>query len=141
MKQILLITIGLSVALWADFSRDDSTQIVTDSTTGLQWQDNAIGNTMPWEDAIAYCKALEIDTHSDWRLPNINELKTIIDRGKVFPAIVDGFTNTSSNYYYWSSSTYEGRKGNAWRVYFYSGRTFSYYKDTSYYVRCVRVGQ
>jgi hypothetical protein len=140
MKQILLITIGLSVALWADFSRDNSTQIVTDSITGLQWQDNSIGSTMPWEEAIAHCKALELDTHSDWRLPNINELKTIIDRSKVSPAIVDGFTNTSSGSY-WSSSTYEGDKRYAWDVYFYSGYTSSYGKGNSTYVRCVRVGQ
>ena len=137
MKQILLIIL-MTIGLLANFTK--SGNIVTDSTTGLQWQDNATGSTMPWKDAIAYCTALELDTHSDWRLPNINELKTIIDRSKGSPAIVDGFTNTSS-YFYWSSSTYEGSKGSAWYVDFYSGGTNFNYKNDSYYVRCVRVGQ
>jgi len=138
MKQILLIMIGLSVLSYADFTK--SGHIVTDSTTSLQWQDDAIGSTMDWQSAINHCEALTLESYSDWRLPNINELKTIIDRTKVSPAIVDGFENASSNDY-WSSTTYEGNKNLAWDVDFYSGSTNYSYKGNSYYVRCVRAGQ
>ncbi len=138
MKQILLIMIGLSALLSADFTK--SGNIVTDNTTQLQWQDDAIGNTMDWQSAIGHCESLPLDGYSDWRLPNINELKSIIDRSKVDQAIADGFDYTSS-LHYWSSTTYEGDKGYAWNVYFYGGSVRSHNKSNDFYVRCVRAGQ
>ena len=132
--------IGLSVGLMADFTRDTSTAIVTDSATGLEWQDDAIGSSTTWQSAIDRCENLTLGGQSDWRLPNINELKTIIDRSKVNPAIISAFTQTSSDGY-WSSTTTEDYKDNAWGVYFYDGYVGSHGKDNYYYVRCVRAGQ
>ncbi len=129
--------IGLSL-LNAEFIK--SGDIVSDSVSGLEWQDNAVGSTMPWEDAIAHCEELVLGGYSDWRLPNVNELKSIVDRSKDYPAIVNGFENTSSNNY-WSSTTNEGYKSDAWIVYFYSGDVYNYDKDNGSYVRCVRDGQ
>jgi len=129
--------IGLSL-LQADFSKTGD--IVKDSVSGLEFQDDAVGSRMKWEAAISHCEALSLGGHSDWRLPNINELKTIADRSKRNPAIVDAFTHTSSNYY-WSSTTYEGNKDNAWVVNFNGGGVYYDGKDGSNYVRCVRDGQ
>lgn len=140
MKQILLITLGLSLFLCADFTRD-ANGIVTDSTTTLQWQDNAIGSTMNWEDGIAHCEALDLDG-TGWRLPNINELKTIIDDNNVNPAIINTFTQTSPNNY-WSSTTYGDDPGRyaAWYVYFYPGSVHYTHKGDLMNIRCVRGGQ
>ena len=137
MKIILLIMIGLSL-LKAEFLKNGD--IVKDSVSKLEWQDNAVGSTMAWEDAITHCEELSLGGHSDWRLPNINELKSIVDRSKDYPAIVNGFENTSSNRY-WSSTTYEGYKGSAWIVTFSYGYVGYYRKGHNYYVRCVRDGQ
>lgn len=139
MKQILLIILGLSLFLSADFTRD-ANGIVTDSTTTLQWQDDAIGIQMTWEESIAYCEALDLDGMG-WRLPNINELQSIIDDSKFNPAIVNGFTQTSSNGY-WSSTTYGdvNTRYAAWYVYFYPGSVHFTNKYDKYYVRCVRGG-
>ena len=142
MRAILLIMIGLSL-LHAELTRDTTTGIVSDSATGLMWQDNMVGTTANWQGAIDRCEELILGPHSDWRLPNVNELKSIVDRSKVNPAIKDGFINTSSSYY-WSSTTNEPYKDYAWNVYFGNGRVDSYYKDDkgySTYVRCVRAGQ
>ena len=38
----------------------------------LQWSKEAAGT---WHAAVAYCKNLTEDGHSDWRLPNIDELR------------------------------------------------------------------
>ena len=137
MRTILLIMIGFSL-LQADFIKTGD--VVKDTVSKLEWQDNAIGSPTTWQGAIDRCESLTLDGHSDWRLPNINELKSIIDRSKSNPAIVQGFKNTSSGNY-WSSTTHEGYKGNAWFVYFSYGVVGDNGKDLNNYVRCVRDGQ
>jgi hypothetical protein len=122
----------------ASFSK--SANIVTDSNTGLQWQDNEIGSTMTWQSAIDHCEALSLDSYSDWRLPNVNELKTIVDRSKYSPAMVSGFSNVSSGGY-WSSSTYKNDSSFAWIVFFRNGGVGSRSKSSSDGVRCVRAGE
>lgn len=129
--------LGLSVGLMADFVRDANTKIVSDSTTKLEWQDDAIGKVKTWQSAIDGCENLTLDGNG-WRLPNINELKSIIDKGRVNPAIVNAFTQTETTYYYWSSTPYEGYEDGAWVVDFYDGSARSNYKGTTLYVRCVR---
>jgi hypothetical protein len=142
MKQILLILIGLSITIQADdFSRDDSTNIVTDSLTNLQWQDDEEAKTVEkdWQSAIDYCEALELGGKDDWRLPNYTELKSIVDRGSFNPAIYSSFQNIASNNY-WSSTTNASISSFAWVVNFDYG--YDYYNDKSYsyFVRCVRAG-
>ena len=43
----------------------------------LQWSEKA-PTKMEWYNAINYCKTLDEGGHKDWRLPNIDELKTLI---------------------------------------------------------------
>ena len=140
MKKILLVTIGLSAMLFAGFTRNGN--IVTDTTTGLQWQDNTEAKTVTktWIEAINYCENLTLGGYNDWRLPNINELKSIVDRSKSNPAIVDTFINVVSSVY-WSSTTIVEYKGNAWVVNFDDGNVHNGYKYSRPYVRCVRAGQ
>ena len=115
--------------------------IVTDSATGLEWQDDAVGTKTIWQDAIARCETLTLDAKSDWRLPNLNELTSIVDDTKSYPAIdTTVFNNTISNYY-WSSTTIAGSTNYAWRVYFNYGPQYGNYKTDNSYVRCVRAGQ
>ncbi len=140
MRAILLLMIGLSTSLLADFSRSNG--VVTDNTTGLQWQDDYSDNggdikSAKWTGAIAYCEDLTLGGHSDWRLPNKKELLSIVDYGKYSPSIDAVFTHTASRYY-WSSTSHANDAGYAWIVAFGYGYTYSYYKSYSYYVRCVR---
>jgi hypothetical protein len=134
--------IGLSVAMLAGFSK--SGNIVTDSVTGLQWQDNSDNNDsnkrVTWTGAISYCEQIEIDGHDDWRLPNINELESITDLSRSAPAIDPTFQHTASDGY-WSSTTIVGHEGNAWGVYFHDGGDDWDDKDGTTYVRCVRARQ
>jgi len=140
MRQILLITLGLSTALFASFSKNGN--IVTDGSTGLQWQDDAIGSIMVWRAAIDYCENLTLDTYSDWRLPNLNELISIVDDTKVSPSIdTTVFQNTASaSGHYWSSTSYRSSY-RAWYVDFNEGTTVTRDKTYHYDVRCVRAGQ
>ena len=139
MKVILLLMIGLSM-LHAELTRDATTGIVTDSTTGLMWQDNEVGTLINWQGAIDRCEALTLGTHSDWRLPNINELTSLVDDTRYDPAISSEFQNTIS-YIYWSSTTYAFNADYAWLLGFTLGAQGGSRKTNSRYVRCVRAGQ
>lgn len=139
MRVIFLIMIGLSVSAWAGLSK--SGNIVSDSTTALQWQDNEVGSEMTWEDAITHCEDLVLDGHSDWRLPNLKELTSLVDDSRVSPSIdTSVFEYTTSNLY-WSSTTYAGNASLAWSVHFSSGSQYYSNKGNNPYVRCVRAGQ
>ena len=140
MRRILLMMMGLSsIILSTDLNKNSN--VVSDSRTSLEWQDNNETNSTQrtWQNAIDYCEALSLDTYNDWRLPNINELKTLIDRNKKDPAIKGNlFKYVNSDYW---SSTSAVRYNSAWTVGFYKGNVNDFDKDDSYYVRCVRAGQ
>lgn len=128
----------VSISLMADnFVRDTSNDIVTDVTIGLQWQDDT-NISKNWEDAINYCEALTLGGKSDWRLPNINELTSLVDDTRRDPSISNVFKNIISNYYL-SSTTDVIYNDNVWIINFGDGDQGYFNKaDRSYYVRCVR---
>jgi len=132
--------IGLSVSLMADFTRDGTTGIVTDSVTGLQWQDDATPSMMTWQDAIDYCEALSLGGNNDWRLPNMNELTSLVDDTVYNPSISNVFQHTVSSDY-WSSTTIAGGTSYAWIVDFGDGDQNGDDKTGNNFVRCVRAGQ
>ena len=117
---------------------------VTDNDTGLMWQKNTAPGTYTWEQALAYADTLSLAGHNDWRLPNRNELQSIVDYNRDNPSIDPIFSNTVSSYY-WSSTTNANDPYGALVVYFgLWGGGGVYHGDKSlsyYYVRAVRAGQ
>lgn len=112
--------------------------IVIDHTTGLQWQDDIDAGTITkdWEEAKSYCEAKTLGGYSDWRLPSIKELQTIIDYGKE-PSIGVFFENVGLNSGYYSFNKFSNL--GVYSVFFRSGATS--YSNNNSYTRCVRVGQ
>lgn len=136
--KIIFLVIAFFTFLYGDFTR--SGDVVRNNHSELEWQDDTIGTTKKWRDAIDYCSTLTLGGESDWRLPNIIELKSIVDRSRQNPAIVPEFLNTDSNQY-WSSTTYDSDKTLAWIVVFSDGKAASGLKTYNKRVRCVRGGQ
>jgi len=79
--------------------------------------------------------------HSDWRMPSLQELRSIANRGGYTPSIDPiYFPNTPSSYF-WSASPNAYDSGYAWDVHFYYGNSHHDNRDNSYRVRAVRGGQ
>lgn len=132
----------------SNLSRDESSKIVTDWTTGLQWQDDESADTtrLSWEEAIDYCEnTLTLGGWLDWRMPNANELFSIMDHSRRDPAIdTSVFVNTdiSLTTPTWTSTTNHSATEKAWGVYFGTGLFLSGGTKTfTYNVRCVRGGE
>jgi hypothetical protein len=140
MKNTLILMMLLAVVSQADFTRAD--QMVTDSSTALVWQDDAEAKTteLAWTDAIDYCEALALEGHTNWRLPNFNELYSITDKSKSDPAMDATFQNVVSGGY-WSSTTLVASSASAWVVFFFDGEVIAGAKTSERFVRCVRDGQ
>ena len=58
--------------------RDDGAGTVSDLNTGLSWV-KVRGQKMTWEDAVAGAAACRVGGHSDWRMPTIKELYSLIN--------------------------------------------------------------
>ncbi len=90
---------------------------VTDSATQRMWQQKDDGVRREWKQALAYCEALDLAGHRDWRLPDTKELQSIVDYDKpAFPAIdesVFGITKDSDTLDFWTSTTFGDIKSHA----------------------------
>jgi len=133
---------------------------VTDNFTGLIWLRNAncanAGRT--WADALNDVVSLNTDgkmnsnncgdssnggSHqTDWRLPNLRELQSLIDYQNGNPALPTShpFIGVQMSYY-WSATTYVGITSVAWYVSLNNGYVASGNKSTTGLVWSVRGGQ
>lgn len=91
-----------------------------------------------WLNAINFCNNLNL-AGKVWRLPNITELRSIIDHSfGTSPVINTAIFPGTVSQYYWTSSTYRLLASQAWAINFMSGYTSgTTAKSTAYYVRCV----
>ena len=152
-RVLMLMVLSHGVAFGAFINNGDGT--VTDTATGLMWQEET-ADEMTWEEAITYCEDLSLGGYTDWRLPNRNELQSIVDYSEYNPAVdTNAFPDTMSSDY-WSSTTNADLTDNAWLVNFNYGYVYTVHawiailynggvshdgKSDSYYVRAVRGGQ
>ena len=114
---------------------------VTNTDTGLMWQQDTAPETYTWQEALSYCENLTLAGYDDWRLPNVNELHSIVDYSTYDPSIKTTFSPNTVSSYYWSSTSNAGDPIYAWVVYFGSGAMYFGPKSYLYYVRAVRSGQ
>jgi hypothetical protein len=116
---------------------------VADLASGLTWQKTDEGVGLTWEQALSYCNGLSLGGHSDWRVPEVKELLSIVDRSRLSPALDQtrfGTLHPWVHMTYWSSTTDASLVAQAWFVNFNWGSTGRTAKTagTSNSVRCVR---
>jgi len=112
--------------------------VVTDSVTGLMWQKTHQATS--WMGTMKYCENLTYAGYSDWRVPNKNELASLLNYDKIsapYSNLPDDMPD-----YFWSSSpsldTSVYGIYQAWIVNFNGGLVSSSSRTGYYYVRCVR---
>ena len=122
---------------------------------GLRWSNEA-PRKMEWDEAINYCKNLNEGGYSDWRLPNIDELRTLIqnhsgtqtggscqisDKAGKLSVSRDwtrddcggrgrgnNFSKLGDAGWFWSSSAVDNNDRRAWYVGFNYGHVNGYFK-------------
>ncbi len=62
-----------------DDNDDDASPAATwtDASTHLMWEVGKSGGR-DWDSALTYCTGLSLAGYGDWRLPTINEMRTIV---------------------------------------------------------------
>ena len=134
------------------------------AANGLEWQAGQVEKAASWDAAKTYCDSLELAGKSDWRLPNIDELKSLSTCDKTAACGITteclSFTscggqqcksNTCASGHYlpaevgqqtdscWTSNEESVSTSKAWLVNFLNGSVFYQAKTADYYyARCVR---
>lgn len=118
---------------------DNTDGTITDNTTDLMWEKVESTQQKPWVDALAYCENQTTGSHTDWRLPNIREIVSILDYTKVRPALSSIFTQSATTTSDWSSTpaTFFTLIG-AFEASMATGSTLNTFPTTPYNMRCVR---
>ena len=86
---------------------------VTDSITGLMWQQND-GGEMMIENAIIYCDTLTLGGYTDWRLPNAHEAFSILNHQYTNPAMDVSVFKTTAAEYWWTSDRQANDQSKIW---------------------------
>jgi hypothetical protein len=115
-----------------------SANTIFDGRTGLYWQKATIAPSS-WSAAVAACDALTLDGFTDWRLPSMKELGSIVDDNSTNPAISPLFTERQAEAF-WSSTPLGGWPADAYAIHFGNGSSSGINTpgSTLLRVRCVR---
>jgi len=156
--QTRTVTIDANKSITACFCHhftDNGDNTITDNRTGLMWIKNPalvtgfyIVGGFPkqfyWDgldlpnSASAACASLNYVGHTDWRLPTLVELQTIVDNSRTNPSIDPTYFPSTQSLQYWSSTADDSNPGNYYYVDFSNGTSGSYGAYTPSFVRPVR---
>lgn len=138
------------------FSFTDNGASVVDASTNLEWQKCALGQVystgsgcegipfeLTWKQA--FIKAGQFSENpilaggSQWRLPNVKELSTLIDSACYNPASNQGVLPGLGSFHYWTATNnFQGGGGDAWAVDFTLGSINRFNKTATYRVILVK---
>ena len=154
-----LLLVASTLLAWPAWSAapftDNGNGTVTDGTTHLVWDQCPYGLTGSacntgtallgdWAGALnaaATANAAHYKGFNDWRVPNLNELESIVKIDRFNPAADSAAFPGQPNERFWTSTSQEPAPGFVWLVYFGDGGIELNHKGNYFYVRLVRSGQ
>jgi hypothetical protein len=119
---------------------------ITDNLTGLTWEQKTAENEQylyTYSDACNYCESLNLAEHDDWRVPTRKEYSTLLNLGRVSPALDTAFFpfyTSAIEVYYWTSSLYQLDPTKMWTIQISFGtiEKYPYSEASPIKIRCVR---
>jgi len=142
--------------------------MVTDPRTGLTWMRCSLGQhwqagacegeaqEFSWDEARAVAQGFRYGGRDDWRLPDIDELRSLVlcsqgmegegrrarcRSGSTWPTIDTRVFPDTPDGYYWSVTPYQGDSKHAWILLLRDGGAYDGYdRDWDHHVRLVRGG-
>lgn len=110
---------------WPDPRFRPAEEGILDRLTGLCWKSEAdlCGGPVTWEEALEAVRNLNRTTGARvlWRLPNINELESLVDSDRHSPALPVPHPFHGVGEWYWSSTTSVFEPDWAWALYMAKG--------------------
>jgi hypothetical protein len=139
--------------LWPPAS--DADNVVVDPQTGLMWVrelarvfrepgsgPDGPNASMDWEAARRAVAALDYAGFDDWRLPNVQELQSLVDFGRALPAwepdVFGPSLDAVASPYFWTATTSPLQAEEAYYVNFVDGHAHPWHKAIHFSVRPVR---
>ena len=140
MFKLFITTVFFTTVLSAAIFRQNSQDVVVDSSRSLMWQDSIenVKVEKSHEDALAYCDELIFAGYTNWRLPTAQEYKTIVNKSNE-----KNYINYAFKYNlpkgYWAHKAH-------WRTLWFYADYMNFISGTVYFdsrhkkksVRCVR---
>jgi hypothetical protein len=118
----------------ARFVAGPTADCVTDTLTGLVWVRAPVYASYTWTEALTYANDLNLCGFTDWRLPNINELKSLVNSEVPILATflnAQGFSGVQAAPYWSSTSHAAVPTVSAWYISMSDGRMDGGSKDGS----------
>jgi len=128
-----------SVTITARFL-DNGDGTILDRLTDLTWEKSINQTAVTWEDAILYSEGLTLGGNSDWRLPNVKEIRSLSDENKVQPSVNNTMFSGVTITKYWSSTSLPNQSTKAWYLDNNFGITTYDVKTATHSVWAVRGG-
>ncbi|MBN1626886.1 MAG: DUF1566 domain-containing protein [Deltaproteobacteria bacterium] len=114
---------------------DNKDGTITDTKTNLVWIKNGwkidFFSAVNWQEAKRKCENFKYGGYTDWRLPTVKEWKSLLDKDREYPAIVEPnpFENIIVHMPYWSDTEFNSNQSaslsspvRAYTVMLYYGR-------------------
>lgn len=132
-------------------TKEEDWLMVKDINTGLIWElksfdekmINPFNHRYTLDDAYRQIQKLNINQYggfSDWRMPNREELRSIVLYNDDIPSIDRNYFPDTQTDFYWSADAYTPNKNIQWGTYFGYGCSICYSNHKFYFVRAVRSG-
>lgn len=114
---------------------------VYDAKTNLTWtRGNVPGGRREWADAMKAASEVRLFGKADWRAPTIQEQLSIVEYGRIEPAL-DPAHFDGKDEWVWTSTPAAGLSGCAWSVGLLNGNSYRGNLTYEGIVRAVRAGQ